>query len=42
MSAPRTVTAVNYHRIGRQDPNNPLHRLHTVCTDVFTAHLDLM
>lgn len=37
-----TVIAVNYHRIGSVDDANPLHRLHTVSTDVFTAQLDHM
>lgn len=37
-----TVVAVNYHRIGAVDPDNPLHRLHTVGSDVFRAHLDHM
>ncbi|MGH2686992.1 MAG: polysaccharide deacetylase family protein, partial [Actinomycetota bacterium] len=41
--APRPlVVAVNYHRIGDRDPDQPLHRLHTVATDVFEAHLDTM
>ena len=37
-----TVIAVNYHRIGPVDADNPLHRLHTVDTDVFRAQLDHM
>ena len=35
-----TVIVANYHRIGAVDPTNPLHRLHTVPTDVFAAQVD--
>ena len=42
MPTSHTVIAVNYHRIGTVDPDNPLHRLHTVSTDVFRAHLEYM
>jgi hypothetical protein len=42
MPDPRTVIAVNYHRIGSTDPANPLHRLHTVSEGAFIAQLDLM
>lgn len=37
-----TVIAVNYHRIGSVDAQNPLHRLHTVPTEIFRGHLDQM
>lgn len=37
-----TVIAVNYHRIGPVEAGNPLHRLHTVPTDVFRAQVDHM
>lgn len=40
--SPPVVIAVNYHRVGAVDPANPYHRLHTVPTDVFAAHLDWM
>ncbi|HUZ53022.1 MAG TPA: polysaccharide deacetylase family protein [Streptosporangiaceae bacterium] len=42
MPDPRTVIAVNYHRIGATDPANPFHRLHAVPEDEFLAQLDLM
>lgn len=42
MPDPRTVIAVNYHRIGPTDPANPYHRLHAVPEDSFAAQLDLM
>lgn len=42
MPDPRTVIAVNYHRIGATDPANPFHRLHAVTEDAFVAQLDLM
>ncbi|GAA0480147.1 hypothetical protein Aca07nite_87890 [Actinoplanes capillaceus] len=40
--AAHTVIAVNYHRVGDVDPANPLHRLHTVPTEVFRAQLHHM
>ena len=39
---PARVIAVNYHRIGETDPDNPLHRLHTVPADVFARQLAFM
>lgn len=42
MSDAHTVVAVNYHRIGSSDPDNPLHRLHTVTLDEFAGQLAAM
>jgi peptidoglycan/xylan/chitin deacetylase (PgdA/CDA1 family) len=42
MPDPRTVIAVNYHRIGVSDAANPYHRLHTIPAEVFGQQLGLM
>ncbi len=42
MPGPYAVVVVNYHRVGRVDRENPLHRLHTVPADVFERQLDHM
>jgi peptidoglycan/xylan/chitin deacetylase (PgdA/CDA1 family) len=42
MAGPHAVVALNYHRVGLVDPDNPLHRLHTVPLEVFEAQLDLV
>jgi peptidoglycan/xylan/chitin deacetylase (PgdA/CDA1 family) len=39
MDDPPAVIILNYHRVGPTDPSNPLHRLHTVATEVFLEQL---
>ena len=39
MADPPVVVILNYHRVGLTDPDNPLHRLHAVETDVFVEQL---
>src|SRR5947209_6868941 len=39
MDDPPVVIILNYHRVGPIDPSNPLHRLHSVDTDVFLEQL---
>jgi peptidoglycan/xylan/chitin deacetylase (PgdA/CDA1 family) len=42
MEALPVVIIVNYHRIGPTDPDNPLHRLHGVGTEVFREQFSYM